>query len=249
MSLFGQTLILYLVVGAGVAGAVYLTRRGDRLPARWFAVATAVLFWPLYLPVLLSTGRKDSDEPSDAPALVHDELTIAIRQVDTELAAALDSLDGWAEEVLLREKVRLRELSAAWLAQARRIREMDRVLAQPEYSGDDLSGLAPAAQTATPLDRLQTCRQARRDNVERLRRLRQRAHDDLMGSLAWVRELVSMIHLAKFSGAPAARAEELVAQIAAAVEGLSQLTWQEEAMNPGGGERRIQEIEFFPRRP
>ena len=48
-----------------------------------------------------------------------------------------------------------------------------------------------------------------------------------MGSLAWVRELVSMIHLAKFTGAPASRAEELVAQIAAAVEGLSALTWQE----------------------
>ena len=51
---------------------------------------------------------------------------------------------------------------------------------------------------------------------------------DLLGTLAWVRELVSMIHLAKFTGAPASRAEELVAQIAAAVEGLSALTWQEE---------------------
>jgi hypothetical protein len=49
-----------------------------------------------------------------------------------------------------------------------------------------------------------------------------------MGSLAWVRELVSMIHLAKFTGAPAARAEELVAQIAAAVEGLSEVTWQDD---------------------
>ena len=58
-----------------------------------------------------------------------------------------------------------------------------------------------------------------------------------MGSLAWVRELVSMIHLAKFSGAPAARAEELVAQIAAAVEGLSDLTWQEEEPTlPGRGD-------------
>ena len=44
-----------------------------------------------------------------------------------------------------------------------------------------------------------------------------------------MRELVSMIHLAKFTGAPASRAEELVAQIAAAVEGLSDLTWREEA--------------------
>ena len=48
-----------------------------------------------------------------------------------------------------------------------------------------------------------------------------------MGTLAWVRELVSMIHLAKFTGAPASRAEELVAQIAAAIEGISAVTWQE----------------------
>jgi hypothetical protein len=104
---------------------------------------------------------------------------------------------------------------------------MDRVLAQIEYTGEDCSELSPAARTSADGDRLQSCRQARRENVERLRRLRRRAYDDLMGSLAWVRELVSMIHLARFSGAPAARAEELVAQIAAAVEGLSELTWQE----------------------
>jgi hypothetical protein len=227
MSLFGQTLILYLVVGAGVAGAVYLTARAGGRPGHWFLVATAVLFWPLYLPMLLSSAR--TAESSDAPPAPPDELTVAISQVDAELAAALGSLDGWAEEVLIREKVRLRDLSAAWLAQARRIREMDRVLAQPEYAGEDFSELPPAPQVSAAGDRLQSCRQARRQNVERLRRLRQRAYDDLMGSLAWVRELVSMIHLAKFSGAPAARAEELVAQIAAAVEGLSELTWQEES--------------------
>jgi hypothetical protein len=38
-----------------------------------------------------------------------------------------------------------------------------------------------------------------------------------------------MIHLAKFSGAPAARAEELVVQIAAAVQGLSEVSaWREQ---------------------
>ena len=77
-------------------------------------------------------------------------------------------------------------------------------------------------------ERVRQSREARRQNIERLRQVRQRAHEDLMGSLAWVRELVSMIHLAKFTGAPAARAEELVAQIAAAVEGLSEVTWREE---------------------
>jgi hypothetical protein len=54
-------------------------------------------------------------------------------------------------------------------------------------------------------------------------------HADLIGTLAWVRELVTMIHLAKFSGAPAARAEELVVQIAAAVQGLSEVSaWREQ---------------------
>ena len=48
-----------------------------------------------------------------------------------------------------------------------------------------------------------------------------------MGTLAWVRELVSMIHLAKFTGAPASQAEELVAQIATAIEGISAVTWQD----------------------
>jgi len=66
--------------------------------------------------------------------------------------------------------------------------------------------------------------QAHRENLDRLRAVCQRLHDDLTGTLAWVRELVSMINLAKFTGAPASRAAELVAQIAAAVEGLSELS-------------------------
>jgi hypothetical protein len=153
--------------------------------------------------------------------------------VEAELAAALEGLDGWAEEVLIREKVRLGDLGAAWRAQARRIHEMDHVLAQPAYAWEEGNDLLPAARAVADGDRLLNCRQARRENVERLRRLRRRAYDELMGNLAWVRELASMIHLARFSGAPAARAEELVTQIAAAVDGLSELTWQEGASVAG----------------
>jgi hypothetical protein len=152
----------------------------------------------------------------------------AISQVEAELQAALGSLDGWAEDVLAREKDRLAELRAAWTAQAERIREMDRLLAVPES--------VPEPLTDTINDRLRHSQEARRQNLDRLRQVRRRAYDDLMGSLAWVRELVSMIHLAKFTGAPAARAEELVAQIAAAVEGLSAVTWQDDlnAVAAGG---------------
>jgi hypothetical protein len=231
MSLFGQTLVLYLVIGAGVAGAVYLTGGAGGRPGRWFLVATAVPFWPLYLPLLLASGRTGAGGSPAPPPAPKDDLAAAIAQVDAELEAALGSLDGWAEDVLAREKVRLRDLRTAWLAQAQRIREMDRLLALPEYAEASDPEPPPAAG-----DRLWNSRQARRQNVERLRQLRRRAADDLAGSLAWVRELVSMIHLAKFSGAPAARAEELVAQIAAAVEGLSELTWQAEPAAPIGGE-------------
>jgi hypothetical protein len=220
MSLFGQTLVLYTVIGVGVAGAVYLAGG----PGRWFRVVTAVPFWPLYVPVLLTPTRTSETESSLSVPTPHDALAAAIARVDNELAAALGSLDGWAEDVLARERGRIRDLRTAWLAQAQRIRDMDRLLALPECS-DEADDLPPVM----PDDRLRNSRTARRQNVERLRGLRRRAADDLARSLAWVRELVSMIHLAKFSGAPAARAEELVAQIAAAVEGLSELTWQEEA--------------------
>jgi hypothetical protein len=234
MSLFGQTLVLYLVVGTGMAVAVYLAERAGQGPGGWFLVASTVAFWPLYLPLLLASGRTGTGGAWDAPSAPRDALTAAISQVDDELGAALGSPGGWAEEVLVREKTRLRDLRAAWLAQARRIREMDQVLTRAERAGGDVPQPPPAAGTSTADERLWRSRQARYQNVERLRRLRRRAHDDLMGSLARVRELVSMIHLAKFSGAPAARAEELVAQIAAAVEGLSELAWQEETTVPTG---------------
>jgi hypothetical protein len=235
MSLFGQTLVLYLVIGVGVATAIHLAGG----PRHWFRVATAVPFWPLYVPVLLTPRRVDVAEMPVGIPPPQDDWAAAIARVDDELAAALGSLDGWAEDVLARERGRIRDLRSAWLAQARRIREMDRLLGRPESAdaGDDPS----AAETD---DRLRTSRAARRQNLDRLRALRKRAADDLAHSLAWVRQLVSMIHLAKFGGAPAARAEELVAQIAAAVEGLSESTGVAEdeageSTRPAGTEREL----------
>lgn len=83
-------------------------------------------------------------------------------------------------------------------------------------------------QNTAAQNRLMRSQEACQQNIERLRLVRKRTYEDLLSNLAWVRELVSMIHLAKFTGAPASRAEELVAQIAAAVEGLSDITWREE---------------------
>ena len=52
-----------------------------------------------------------------------------IARVDAELESALESLDGWAENVLAHEQDRFAELRAAWRLQAERIRQLDRLLA------------------------------------------------------------------------------------------------------------------------
>lgn len=219
---FGVTTIFYLLIGAGVAAAVFLSDGGRSPAGRGLRAATAVAFWPMFLPILLARPRPGAGASPSVPGRdePRDELDAAIARVEAELESAFSSLDGWAEDVLAHEAGRLGELRAALTAQAARIREMDRLLAGIEIEPAD------PATTAEAGDRRSRSERARRANFERLRRVRRHAYDDLTGTLAWVRELVSMIHLAKFTGAPASRAGELVAQIAAAVEGVSAVTWQ-----------------------
>ena len=221
---FGTALTFYLVIGLAVAAADYLGGAGGSEIGSLLRGATAAVFWPLFLPLLLSRSESPTGEKAPVAGEPADGMAAAIAQVERELDAALSSLDGWAESVLSREKDRLGELGAALAAQAARIREMDALVAGFDEETEPV--LVPAA-AGPASDRAQQSEQARRQNLARLRSVRRQAYDDLMGALAWIRELVSMIHLAKFTGAPASRAEELVAQIAAAVEGVSELRQQE----------------------
>lgn len=237
-----ESLVFYAVIGVAVSAAVWLTGEATGRGQRIFQTLTSVLFWPLYVPVLLA-GPSGADRKPPAPRPPADEMAQAIAQVELELDTALSSLDGWAENVLAREKDRLSELRGALAAEAQRIREMDQLIAHAALgeqldlsaarpmvgaNGRNGDGFQPSLNGDAIGDRRLQSEQARRKNIARLRDVRRQASAGLMGTLAWVRELVSMIHLAKFTGAPAARAEELVAQIAAAVEGISAVTWQEE---------------------
>jgi hypothetical protein len=221
-----ETAIFYLLLGSAVAVAVYLRSEDDTSIGIGFQTFAACLFWPLFVPMLLNTSEHDSAASKNPPASDQgkcDSLTAAITQVETELDAALSGLDGWAEDVLNSEQHRLDELKTAWKLQADRIRQLDRLLAEPTVRADSL------AEAAADVEKARQSEQVRRENIRQLAALRKQMHADLIGTLAWVRELVTMIHLAKFSGAPAARAEELVAQIAAAVQGLSEVSsWREQ---------------------
>jgi len=220
---FQETVVFYVVIGLGVAAAFGLTERRTFRPATLFSMLGAVLFWPLYLPLLLSGTQKATAEPNPVGA-PRDELSNAIEQVERELDAALGGLDGWAEHVLNRNSGRLGELRSALVAQADRIRELDALLASDRAAAADGGATDPTTigAVAGELDeRRRKSLQARRDNMQRLAEIRRRARADMLDTFAWIRELVSMIHLAKFTGAPASRAEELVAQIAVAVESIS----------------------------
>lgn len=231
------TVFFYLLLGVGVAVAVHLAVDAASERERWFRTLSAVLFWPLYVPALLQKPVAASPEAmlDGQPTGAHqqatlepcDSISMAIGQVEAELDLALHSLDGWSDAVLAREQHRFEELRAAWHAQAARIRELDGLLAQPMFAvpGNARADGSPVANAG---ERVAKSEEARRANIARLRAVRQRLHDDLMNTLAWVRELVTMIHLAKYTGAPASRAEELVMQIATCVEGLSEVAaWRD----------------------
>lgn len=224
---FNETLAFYLVVGLAVAVAQLASEQQSMPGRRLLTAAASLVFWPLYLPLLLGSARSAAS-PTIESQLPNDDLAAAISQVEQELDTALRGLDGWAHGVLDARPDRIRELRRALAAQAERIRDMDAVLKRERLEAERdpvpaVSSEMRAVEHESNRERCQRSRDARRENMVRLERLCGRARSDLLATLAWIRELVSMIHLARFTGAPAARAEELVGQIAAAVESISSL--------------------------
>ena len=221
---FNESLVFYLTIGFAVAVADMLVERSAKSRRSWMSPVAAWVFWPLYLPIVLSS-RSSPTTATQRPSIARDDLAIAIEQVERELEGALTGLDGWAENVLKQNAVQLLELRGDLIAQADRIRDMEAILAGERAESTHLDRRPAAIPSSAPAsERSERSWQARHDNMMRLDQVCKRARDDLLATLAWIRELVSMIHLAKFTGAPAARAEELVAQIAAAVESISSLS-------------------------
>lgn len=224
-----QLFLLHLMAGVGIAVCVYLSAPSKRTAERWFQTLTAVVFWPLFLPLLLSQrGGAESESPGPPGPNAPDDLDRAIAQVDKELEAALQSLDGWGENLREKAQGRLQESRSAWTAQAGRVREMDQIMARSREvpaEGGLLSGS----------ERARDSQELTRQNLERLGQVRQKALDDLVGMLARVRELVLMLHLARFTDASTARAEELVAQLGAVVKESPATDWQQELRANGIG--------------
>ena len=130
--------------------------------------------------------------------------------------------------MLAREQHRFAELRAAWHAQADKVRQLDLLLEQPVFAESAMSqAVGGCANHSHPYRGRQQPAGAASECSSPARPRAIEFHADLTSTLARVRELVTMIHLAKYTGAPASRAEELVMQIATSIEGLSEVAaWQ-----------------------
>lgn len=219
---FTITTIFYLLIGCGAGVAFALREQHPTTLALLGKPLAATLFWPLFVPLLLESQRgapltleRGTSRTSNG---TDDSLAQAIGQVEHELDAALRSLNAWPGATLNVEPDCFAELRTAWKTQADRVRELDALL------NDATFRTSPLSDVDAVNDNLAHSERTRQSNIERLKEIRDRMRHDLLGTIAWVRELVTMIHLARYTGAPASRAEELVRQIATAVAGLSPAT-------------------------
>jgi hypothetical protein len=223
------TLCFYIVVGLSVAVAVWIRDPSPIRSGRIFHTGTAIAFWPMYLPLLLVANRTLASDAvgltkGNRPQMHHsDELDVAISQAETDLDRAFESLNHWPDVADFVEIDQFADLRLAWSRKATEIRELDRLLAasdiptEPTTTQPGFTATAPnlAAEThADNADRIASSEQSRRELLAELSVIRQQRRGELLARLAHVRQLVTLIHLARYTGQPASRAAELVQQIA-----------------------------------
>ncbi len=209
MNALNSSFLIYGLIGVGVAVAVYLSDMARTPVQRCFQTAASLIFWPLFLPFILRRNSARTAVLEEA-ASANDEMGRAIRQVETELATALQAIDGFDTN-----HVCLDRLHARWVAQADRIREMDLLLASPQYTApnDAIQAEKPILRDGvTSTNRLGGIN-ALSNVVERLREVRERTHVEFLDSLAAVRELAVLLHLARFAREDAPSVTEIVAKL------------------------------------
>ncbi len=224
-----QTGIFYLLVGLVVGAAGYLREEEGRALSRALRVLLTACFWPLYLPLLLSGSRGATPNVAAAGttgARAVDRLDPRVQRAEETLLSGLASLGGFAAGVMQPEVVRIRTLSASLHGLSARLREMDRLLASPEFDAGAARTLLVELSTRRPEARDSDARvgsvQTRLRNIERLQSLRDHTAELLERALLKLEELGSAVLLLRFAENPEREVAGLVRDLAASVDGLSE---------------------------
>lgn len=215
------TLLIYGILGLVVAAAMAL--REERLGALriLFLFTAGVVFWPLFAPSILGGSAATAEAggvPGDAP------IGPRIQAGEQQILAALAKVRGVAEGALAPEAARVRDLAASLATMATRLAEIDDTLRAPELDARALEArLAElVAHGRGPEDARVLSMKARLGNVERLRALRARTHDDLERALLKMEEITSRMLLLKFAGRPESEVAALIGEIEGGVDGVAE---------------------------
>jgi hypothetical protein len=219
MSITG-TAIIYLILGAVVAIATLLRENEASRSKRAAGLIITLIFWPIFLPFLL--GRPGASSVA-APG-PRTEIDQRIDAVEDNLLGALSRLHGIAEDILAPEVERVRGLAGALHGMGRRLIEMDRLLATPEFSKTRTEALATELEERSVQEddpRRESLR-ARAKNIDRLTAMRARLSEDLERALFKMEEMSSQMVLLNFAGRPEAEAVHMIKEIAASNEGVTE---------------------------
>lgn len=211
-----ETTIIYGIIGVVVAAALWMSGSSSG-PARVGLFALHVALWPFFAPILLArSGGAGPQPPVEATAAVkHDP---RLRQVEEQLGAATAGLDGFADELLGPQMARLRNLTGSLAGMSRRLAEMDELLATREFDEERVREVLDAADDEVRIESVQ----ARLRNIERLQEMRRSLSADYERAILKIEEISSQVSLLRFADHPEREVGELVEDIAATVEGLSE---------------------------
>ncbi|HLG16854.1 MAG TPA: hypothetical protein VJH03_20475 [Blastocatellia bacterium] len=228
----GETVIIYLAIGIGVAIAVLLRAGAESSLKRGYLAAIAVLFWPILLPPLFSAKPASPADSAPRPES-EDPLAARIAEVEREMSTVVNGKQGVAERALAIETQKIRSLIGAIRAQAARLQEMKRLLETLSRNSDvdGLNGLDPVSAENV---------RGRRRNLDRLRHLHDNTEQQLWRVITRIEELISMIYVARFAGGQREEIERLLNEIAATVESISAVVLDDQVGDHQPTERRAE---------
>jgi hypothetical protein len=213
-----ETTVFYLLLGFVTGTAMFLR---EREALSLWRCALAVLAWPVFAPLLLGGAARPPTPPA-APN--KGDADARLQRAEQGLLAVLAELDGAAAGALKQEVPRIQKLAASLQKLSGRVQDMDRILATPEFDADRASALLSElhARGAELSDPRALSLRTRLRNIERLKSLREGTAELLERSLLKIEEMSSQVLLLRFAVDPEREVAELMRDIAASVEGLSE---------------------------
>jgi hypothetical protein len=219
--------IIYGIVGAVLAAALIIASPGAPIATRCGLFVVHAALWPFFAPALL--GRATANLGAVIPEKSGEDdfgaLDPRIRAAEARLITALSRLDGVAEEILAPQMESVRNLSRSLARMDMRLAEMDELLTSPEFDRVEaekaLRGLIDNPQITADDSRIESI-EARLRNIDRLHHMRERARRDIERAILKMEEMNSQILLFRFADKPENEMAELIGDISATVDGLSE---------------------------